>query len=321
MASALETSTAAADTGCDPADAPAACGLPDVAVQPTGFVGQIASAPIAVPTHLAPPTHLATNSVTSLVNTTVRQANAVAESAAPTSAPAIKQVGSAVQTTTAAVAKTVDSAAQNVDTVARDTVTTASRTLDNPITKKLTGTVSAIAPVVSATGLQPHLEVPGVATITATVPVSTDSETSPAPLTSPDAPRHPASSAPQTAPAAALPVPTAAATPASGGSAFCVSGPHGQTSFQRSTATATPAGIGSQRPADPLPLDLPTAPIGAVGSGSGTSSAGSGSGDAQGAIVLSGRTARDQRLACWGVNPDDVAPLRMRAQQPPVSPD
>ncbi|NBH04992.1 hypothetical protein, partial [Amycolatopsis sp. SID8362] len=84
--------------------------------------------------------------------------------------------------------------------------------------------------------------------------------------------------------------------------------------------TATPAGTGSQDPLDRLPVDLPAAPAGAVGSGGGTSPGSSG-GHAHGAIVLPARAAHDQQLGCWSVTPDDVAALRNRAQQPPVSPD
>ncbi|WP_158509117.1 hypothetical protein [Amycolatopsis keratiniphila] len=249
----------------------------------------------------------------SLVDATVGQTTALVGATAPTLAPAIEQVGSVVRTaTTAATAVT-----RTVDTVVRDTVTTVSRTLDSPVTNALTGTVSAIAPVVSSTGLQPRVEVPGVVTITATVTVSEGSETS-------SAPRRPApaaSAAPQQAPVESLPVPSAPAAPLDGDCVFCVNKQHEPSSFQSSTATAAPAGIGSQRPVDRLPLGFPAAPVSAVGPGVGTSSAGSNGGHAQGAIVLPGRSAHDQRIACWTVGPDHIAPLRKRAQQPPVSPD
>ncbi|MFE0025086.1 hypothetical protein [Amycolatopsis sp. NPDC059021] len=257
------------------------------------------------------------------MNTTVGQTTALVGSAAPTLAPAIKQVGSAVRTATTATTAVT----QAVDAVVRDTVTTVSRTLDNPVTHALTGTVSGavstIAPVVSSTGLQSRLAAPGMVTITAMATVSADStmSSSPRPQPVPDAPGDADSATPRTTPAVDLPATAAPATPLGGDGASCVRGPHSRDSFQRSTATAAAAGIGSQRPADRLPFDFPAAPIGAVGPGNGTSSAGSNGGDGQGAIVLSDRAARDERLACWSVNPDDVAPLRMRAQQPPVSPD
>ncbi|MFE6614683.1 hypothetical protein [Amycolatopsis sp. NPDC057786] len=302
--SAFGNSTAAADTGCDLVDAPTACQSMSVTAQIAG-----PAEPIAVP---------ATNSVASLVNTTVARTSALVGSAVPTLAPAIKQVGSAVETA-ATLTRTVD-------TVVRDAVTTVSRTVDTPVTNALSGTVSAIAPVVSSTGLQPGATATGVVTITATVTVSADSTRSSAPRPQPTpaataATTTAASAAPRTTPAPDLPATPAPVTPLGGGCAFCVSEYHALDSVQRSIVTAAPAGIGSQRPVDRLPLGFPAAPIGAVGSGNGTSSAGSGGGHAHGAIVLPGRAAHDRRLGCWSVTPDDVAPLRMRAQQPPVSPD
>ncbi|GAA4542363.1 hypothetical protein GCM10023192_50120 [Amycolatopsis samaneae] len=318
VASAFEAAdTAAADTGCDPVaavTAPTACRLASVTVQETGPVPRIVSSPIAVPM-----TRPVANSVTALVNATVGQTAEVVVSAAPTLAPAINQVGSAVRTATTATTVLT----QTVDTVVRDTVATTSRTLDNPITNALAGTVSAITPVVSSAGPQPRIAVPGVVTITATSMVSTDSKvlSAPRPQFVPDALGDVTSAAPRATPAVDLAATTTPAAPLDGDCAFCASGWHGRDSLQRSAVTAAPAGLGSQRPADRLPLDFPAAPLGAVGSGNGTSSAGSGGGDGQRAIVLSERTARDERLACWGAGPDDVAPLRMRAQQPPVSPD
>jgi len=295
VANAFET--AVADTGCDPGDpatAPPVCELATVAVQETEPAARITPSPIA------------TNAI-SLVNTTAGRTTALVGSAAPTLAPVFEQV------TTMTTAIT-----QAADTAVSETVTTVNRTLDNPITTKLTGTVSALAPVVSSTGLQPRITVPGVVTITATEGSQPEA---PHQRPTPETHREPVSTAPQTSPAVDLPVMSAPAAPLDGDCAFCLNGPHEPSLFPWSTATAAPAYIGSQRPVDRLPFGFPTAPSGAVGPGAGTSSAGTSGGHAQGAIVLPGRSAHDQRITCWSVGPDHIAPLRKRAQQPPVSPD
>ncbi|MFI7117854.1 hypothetical protein [Amycolatopsis sp. NPDC049868] len=282
--------TAAADTGCEEN-----CGLATVTVQEAEPAARI-----------------------SLVDAAVGQTTALVGSAAPTLAPAIAQVGSSVKAATAVTT----SLTRTVDTVVRETVTTVNRTLDNPVTNALTGTVSAIAPVVSGTGLQSRIAAPGVVTVTATLAAPSTSSAAPRLQPADTAPVLPV--APRTTPAMDLPAVPAATTPVTrlgGDCPFCVNASRGPDSFPRPTATAAPAGIGSQPPLDRLPLGFPAAPIGAVGSGNGTSSAGSGGGHAHGAIVLPGRAANDQRLACWSATPDDVAPLRKRAQQPPVSPD
>lgn len=293
VVSAFEAATAAADTECGPIDA--------------------VTAPTACPV---------TSPVTSLVDATVGQTTALVDSTAPVLAPAIDQVDSAVRTaTTATIAIT-----ETVDTVVRDVDATVSRTLEDPITNTLSGavsgTASVIAPVVSGAVLPPLPAMSNVATVTVTV-VSTTSHPNPRPTppttATPAAPRTTPAAAPQqalTAPAAAAP-----AAPLGGDRASGVSRVRGQGSFQWPTASATQAGAGSQRPVGHLPLDFPAAPVGAVGSGNGTSQAGFSGGHAQGAIVLPGRAAHDQRLASWSVTPDDVAKLRERAQQPPVSPD
>ncbi|WP_125731821.1 hypothetical protein [Amycolatopsis sp. WAC 04197] len=293
---AFETAVAA-DTGCDPGDpatAPPGCELATVDVQETEPAARIATSPI-------------TTKAISLVNTTAERTTALVGSAAPVLAPAIEQVTAMTTALT-----------QTVDTAVSETVTTVNRTLDNPITTKLTGTVSALAPVVSSTGLQPRISVPGIVTITATEGSQPES---PRLRPVPETHREPVSAAPQPSTAVDLPVVSAPAAPLDGDCAFCVNGPHEPSSFQWPTATAAPADLGSQRPVDRLPLGFPAAPIGAVGPGAGTSSAGSSGGHAQGAIVLPGRSAHDQRIACWSVGPDHIAPLRKRAQQPPVSPD
>lgn len=292
VVSAFETATAAADTGCDPIEAVPACPV--------------------------------TTSVASLVDATVGQTTALVDSAAPVLAPAIDQVDSAARTAITATTPIT----QTVDTVVRDAGTTVSRTLDAPVTNvlsgTLTGTVSAIAPTASGSVLQPLPAMSGEVTITVTV--TAISTTSPTPQPQPAPQADAASSAPRTTPAAAsraVTAPAAAvpAAPPGGDRAFGVSGQRAQGSYQWPTASATQAGSGSQRPVGRLPLDFPAAPVGAAGSGNGTSQAGSSGGQAQGAIVLPGRAAHDQRLASWSVDPDDVAPLRQRAQQPPVSPD
>jgi hypothetical protein len=302
VVSAFETTTAAADTGCDPVES--------------------VTAPTACP---------ATTSVTSLVDATVGQTTALVDSTAPVLTPAIGQADSAVRTAT-----TVTTAiTATVDTVVRDAGTAVSRTLDDPITNALSGsltgavsgtlsrtvsgTASAIAPVVPVSVPRPLPATPGVvATVTVTV---SEVSTSTPPRPRPAPPADAASVAPRTTPAVAPRALTAPAAFLDGDCAFGVSGQRGQGSFQWSTASAARAGTGSQRPVGPLSLDFPAAPVGAVGSGNGTSQAGSSGGQAQGATVLPGRAAHDQRLASWSVNPDDVAPLRQRAQQPPVSPD